>query len=322
MQIGRAMRAVWAAAAALIFAFALAGSALAVTPEQYMNALGQNVEAYSGTRSWSRVAGQLQLDEAGLSGSEGGFAILADGGSLTTDAAHVSISGDVQDGSIVRLQVNITPSGDKSHEYEYQAFSLSEIAFESLLSKGVMSSDMCAYLFVYDVYPYAMWASDSVLGNNSRQVTTALGDVLYDIAASSSGSDMSIQLTVDVLGSATAADIADARENLHANYAFEAICSLVYELEVCKNTCVAMLRAGDADSCGELLGDMRACAQEYYALGADGYDKLAKLTGLLTPQFGSMLTAIDALENGVDEAGITALEDSVDSMMDAFRSMY
>lgn len=322
------MKTAWAMALMLLLTFALTGSALAVTPEQYMSAFEQNVEAYSGTKSWSRVAGQLRLDEAGLSGDDGEFAIIGETGveSLATDAAQVSISGDVQDGSIVRLHVRITPSGEASHEFEYQAFSLSEIAFESLLSRGVMRSDMCAYLFLYDVYPYAMWASDSVPGNSSRRITTALGDMRYDIASSSSAPDMAIQLTVDVLGSATADDAASARDNLNANYAFETICSLVYELDICVGTCAALLREGDAaGESAELMGDMLSCAQEYYALGADGYAKLAPLTALLTPQFDGMLAAINALEQGAGEGHDTHIEamlSAVDGMCAALRSMY
>jgi hypothetical protein len=125
-----------------------------------------------------------------------------------------------------------------------------------------------------------------------------------------------------VLGEAGAGDEAMALDNLYANYAFESRCSLVYELDVCKSTCVTLLGSDDYDGePGELLGDMRSCAQEYYALGAQNYEKLYSLTQLLSPEFERMLCAIDELEGGVGSA-LDELESAVDAMCAALRTMY
>lgn len=303
----------------------VAGSACAITPAQYRRALERNVENYSATRSWSRVAGQLCADEAAVMDGNGAFAITDDAGNdyLATSVARISIRGDVQGGEIVSLDVYVTPNEGMSAEYEFQAFSLSEIAFESLLESGAAYSDMSAYLFLYDLYPCAMWARDSAFGDSSRSVTTALGGRNYDIAASSARGDGSVAINVRVLGEASQTDEADALDNLNANYAFESICSLVYELDVCSDSCVTLMRQGDtSDTPMELMGDMRSCARDYYALGAENYAKLSRLTANLTPAFDDMVSAIESLENGVTGEGIDALESAVNAMGDALREMY
>ena len=69
------------------------------------------------------------------------------------------------------------------------------------------------------------------------------------------------------------------------------------------------------------MGDMRTCAREYYALGAENYAKLATLTALLNDGFDGMLAAIDALEEG-GSGSVEALEAAVSSMTEALRTMY
>lgn len=303
----------------------VAGSACAITPAQYRRALERNVENYSATRSWSRIVSQLCADEATLMDGDGTFAITDDAGNdyLTTSAARISIRGEVQGGEIVSLAVRVAPNEKMSAEYEFQAFSLSEIAFESLLEGGAAYSDMSAYLFLYDLYPCAMWAGDSAFDDNSRSMTTALGGKRYDISASSARDTGSVTINVRVLGEASQTDEADALDNLNANYAFESICSLVYELDVCGDSCVTLMRQGDtSDAPMELMGDMRSCARDYYALGAESYTKLGKLTSDLTPAFDGMVSAIESLENGVTGEGIDALENSVSAMSAALREMY
>lgn len=303
----------------------MAGSvALAISPEQYRVALKENVEEYSGSKSWRAVAGQLCADEADVRDGDGAFVITDEAGNeyLATSAARLSICGGVSDGEIVSLSVYVTPTDGLTREYEYQAFSLSEIAFESLLG-GAAYSDMSAYLFLYDVYPYAMWARDSELGDNARDVTTALGGVNYRIESASSRGDSSVKLYVSALGAAEAADTAAARENLNANYAFESICSLVYELQVCKSSCATLLRQGDSgETPSDLIGDMRSCARDYYALDAGSYAKLRALTDQLNPGFDGMLSALEELEEEVSPERIEALEAAIESMTAALSEMY
>ena len=323
MAKGSIRSAAWFVALAVLLGCMASGGALAISPEQYRAALEENVEAYSGAKTWRAVAGQLCADEAGVRDGDGSFAITDDQGNdyLATSAARISICGGVRDGEIVSLDVYIAPMGGFTREYEYQAFSLSEIAFESLLGSASYS-DMSAYLFLYDVYPYAMWSRDAELKDNTRSITTALGGVKYRIEAASSRSDSSVSLRVDALGASDEDDAAAARENLNANYAFESICSLVYELEVCQKSCSALLRQGSVgEEPDHLMGDMRTCAREYYALGAENYAKLATLTALLNDGFDGMLAAIDALEEG-GSGSVEALEAAVSSMTEALRTMY
>ena len=302
-------------------------SAYAISPEQYRRALEENVEAYSDTRDWRRVAGQLCADETGVRDGDGVFVITDDNGNdyLTTGAAQLSISGSVRDGEVVGISVKLKPTDGLTREYEYQAFSISEIAFESLLSPRTAYSDMSAYLFLYDVYPYAMWARDSEFGDNSRSLNTALGGVRYSINSSSQSSGSVLTLNVEIMGEADDEDEVEARINLNANYALESICSLVYELDVCKSTCLTLIKRGeegDADRLDSMLGDMRACAQEYYALGAQDYDKLEELTDKLDPEFDNMLEAIDQLSETPDEDAAAELRDAVTDMCSALKVMY
>ncbi len=320
-SVGRA----WAAVLALALGCMVCATGLAITPEQYQAALEENVDAYSGTRLWRNVAGQLRADEACIKDGDGSFTIVDEQGNdyLTTDSARMSISGEVHEGSIVRLSVQVTPVDSATRQFEYQAFSLSEIAFKSLLSHSAMRGDMSAYLYLYDIYPYAMWANDSVFGDNARSVTTALGGVMYAIDSSSSQDAQRISLSVEVLGAAGDEDEARALDNLYANYALESISSLVYELDVCGDTCVALFAQGDGgEALGELLGDMRACAAEYYALGAGGYEKLRALTEALDPCFERMLSAIAALEQGVSAELLAQLNEAVEAMDASLELMY
>lgn len=319
------VRRAWVAVLAVALGCIMCASGLAITPEQYQKALEENVDAYSGTRLWRAVAGQLRADEACVMDGDGTFTIVDEQGNayLTTDSARMSISGEVHEGSIIKLNVQVTPVDSATRQFEYQAFSLSEIAFKSMLSRSAMASDMSAYLYLYDVYPYAMWANDSVFGDNSRSVTTALGGVLYAINSSSSQDAQRISLSVEVLGQAGDEDEARALDNLNANYALESISSLVYELDVCKDTCSTLLKQGDSgDAPGELMGDMRACAAEYYALGAGGYAKLNDLTNALNPCFEQMLDAISALEGEISPEMLEALDSAIDGMNAALKLMY
>ena len=311
---------------ALIMCMMGAG-AYAISPEQYRSALEENVEAYSDTRNWRKVAGQLCADETGVRDGEGVFTITDDAGNdyLTTGATQLSISGSVRDGEVVSISVRLKPTDGLTREYEYQAFSISEIAFESLLSPRAAYSDMSAYLFLYDVYPYAMWARDSEFGDNSRSLDTALGGTRYSIRSSSQSNGGVLSLDVEIMGEADDEDEAAARTNLNANYALESICSLVYELDVCKNTCLTLVKRGDegdSDKLDSMLGDMRTCAQEYYALGAQDYDKLEELTDRLAPKFDNMLDAIDQLSETPDEDAAEELKDAVTDMCSALKVMY
>lgn len=314
-------------AAALIIALGcvVCQAGLAKTPQQYRQTLSEVADSYSGARIWRSVVGQLRADEAYVVDGEGEFKIVDELGnaSLATDSARMSISGEVRDGSIVKLEVSVTPVDSATREFEYQAFSLSEIAFKSLLSRKAMRGDMSAYLFLYDIYPYAMWANDSVLGDSSRSVTTALGGVVYSITANSSSSARSVDMTIEVLGKAGDAEEMQALDNLNANYALESISSLIYELDVCRDTCAALISGGDlSGALGELMGDMRTCAAEYYALGANSYSKLRALTEALDPCFEQMLDALDALEAGGEVGALDKLSNSIDGMSAALKMMY
>lgn len=326
MKYGRVWARTGAAFVAAFIACLVCAGAYAISPEQYRSALEENVEAYSDTRDWRRVAGQLCADETDVRDGEGTFVITDDAGNdyLTTGAVRISISGDVRDGHVASISVNIRPTAGLTREYEYQAFSISEIAFESLLSPRAAHTDMSAYLFLYDVYPYAMWARDSEFGDNSCSMDTALGGTRYAIRSASQSDGNVIMLNVEIRGEADDDDETEARANLNANYALESICSLVYELDVCKGTCITLAKQDecDADTLGSLLDDMRACAQEYYALGAQDYDKLKKLTKQLDPEFDNMLYAIDSLEQTATDDAIDALLGAVKGMCEALKVMY
>ena len=56
---------------------------------------------------------------------------------------------------------------------------------------------------------------------------------------------------MEVLGQAGDEDEARALDNLNANYALESISSLVYELDVCKDTCSTLLKQGDSGDAPE-----------------------------------------------------------------------
>lgn len=315
----------WPAMVAALVLCIMCANAAAITPEQYLRSLDENVEGYSGTRKWRSVAGELRADTSYVSDSDERFNILDEEGNayLETRAARMSISGDVHAGNIECLYVKVSPVGSTTREFEYQAFSLSEIAFKSLISRAAMRSDMSAYLFLYDIYPYALWADDSLFGDSKRSVKTALDGMNYNINASASADDNSISLAIRVSDEATQAEANAALENLYANYALESICSLVYELKVCKNTCVSLFsQDGMSDDLSELMGDMRACAMEYYALDADTFGKLSRLTEKLTPLFERMLTAIDSLSACMSESAVSELEEAVNGMDDALSIMY
>lgn len=322
---GRRSGRAWAALIAAIIACTICVQACAISPEQYRSALEENVEAYSDTKDWRRVATQLCADETGVRDGDGEFAITDQCGSdsLSTGAAKLNITGRVQNGNVVSISVKLMPVNGLTREYEYQAFSISEIAFESLLNSRAAYSDMSAYLFLYDIYPYAMWARDSEFGDNTRALNTALGGVKYSIMTTSSGSDNSINMSIEIYGDAEEEDEAAARMNLNANYALESICSLVYELDVCKGTCLNILKSGNAaGSLSSLMDDMRSCAQEYFALGAGDYDKLTVLTDNLDTEFDNMLNALNSLESSVTDDAMDALDSSVANMCKALKVMY
>ena len=94
---------------------------------------------------------------------------------------------------------------------------------------------------------------------------------------------------------------------------------------MCKSTCLTLVKRGDegdSDKLDSMLGDMRACAQEYYALGAQDYDKLEELTDRLAPEFDNMLDAIDQLSETPDEDAAEELKDAVTDMCSALKVMY
>lgn len=292
----------------------ISNSACALSPQAYLDVLTDGVNRYSGAIEWQRVAVILSGDGAELSGGDGEFVITDGQGNkyLSTGVAKLCVSGSTANGEVESIKISVYPEGRGGTNYDYQAFSLCEVAFKALIGRGA-DSDMCAYLFSYDVYPYALWARDSAFETRSRKLTAAIGGYSYSISSSADADDRSVEIEVRLMGGASEAERAAATANLNANYALESISALIYELDACRGSC-----AVDADA--SLIGDMRACVDEYRNLGANAYSKLSALTGALDKSFDRVGSAIN--DDALTQDDIDEIDSAVDDMIKALATMY